>query len=681
MFKSQKPVYVLGTGLAHDGSACLLKDGRIHVAIEKERVTRRKHDGGNDTEAISYCLEAAGITYNDLTLVVQNANFGMLRGGNEWLMGPRLLSESVPVVTISHHLAHAYSAIGTSPFDEAAVMVIDGCGNSFDDCLDLAGAALGETPPSPEWRHLYFEKDSYYAFKDDKVTPVFKDFSPWGMRLKNYTMHPSTTTHSIGGMYLAASMYVFNGFEDPGKLMGLAPYGRAGVHDFEIFELKDGRAFVRYDWMERFDRPCRHPNQFKRNFQYYADLAYRVQKELERAILYVINARYEMAPSKRLAYAGGVALNAVANRRILKETKFEEIYIQPAAGDNGLAVGCAYYGWMEVLKRERVRHGGSMALGRQYRNGGVSKALDAHKESVSFNAPADYVRQTAALLAEGKTVGWFQDGAEFGPRALGHRSILADPRRVEMRDFINSKIKFREDFRPFAPSVIAEDASVYFDCDYESPYMILIAPVRPEWRKAIPSVTHQDQSARIQTVTASLSPKYYELLRAFKERTGISVLLNTSFNRKGMPIVETPQEALDFFLNCALDVLVLDNYIVRKLPPRSPEGANPTEHFLADMRGVLERNAEAVRRIGGVFQINVTGVRTLIIDLSKEKPAMFEGAPVSNPSAVINITEKDLQTLRADPENEGAKLFYAGKIKVEGNTGKAMGLTQIFKLK
>jgi carbamoyltransferase len=680
MMKNGKPVYVLGTGLSHDGSACLLKDGRIRVAIEKERLTRRKHDGGNDTEAIGYCLEAAGITYQDLSLVVQNANFGMFKHGNDWLQGPRMLNESVPVVTISHHLAHAYSAIGTSPFDEASIMIIDGCGSSFDDCTDLKGALLPENPGA-DLQHLYFEKDSYYLFKDNKVTTLHKDFSSWGTNLKNYSMHPNTTMHSIGGLYLAASMYVFSGFEDPGKLMGLAPYGRPGIYDFEIFDLKEGRAFVRYDWMNDFVRPCRNYEQFKKDFQYYADIAYWVQREVERAILYIINARHELAPSERLAYAGGVALNAVANRRILTEAKFKDIYIQPAAGDNGLAVGCAYYGWMEVLKQERVHHQGSMALGKVYHSKTVARTLDAYQDSVSYAATDDYIQQTAELLDAGKTVGWFQDGAEFGPRALGHRSILADPRRAGMRNFINSNIKFREDFRPFAPSVLAEDVSVYFDCEYESPYMILIAPVRPAWQQLIPSVTHQDQSARIQTVTASVSPKYYQLLRAFKERTGISVLLNTSFNRRGMPIVETPDQALNFFLNCDLDILVLDNYIVHKIPRDAPEQVNLTDLFIEDIRGALERNADAARRIGGIYQINITGTRTLSIDLSKEKPVLMEGAATGNPSAVIDITEKNLQILRADPENEGVKLFYAGKIKVEGSTKNAMSFTQIFKLK
>jgi len=327
-----KPIYVLGTHLSHDGSACLLKDGRICVAIEKERITRRKHAGGNDTDAIKYCLDFEGISVRDLDLVVQNANFGMVEQGNSWWGGPRVFDENVPMVTISHHLAHAYSAIGTAPFDEMTVLTIDGCGNSMDDCIDVDQGVALENPPA-HLRHLYFEKDSYYQFAGNKLTTVVKDFSEWGTGIKGYPMHPTTTRHSIGGLYLAASMYVFSGFEDPGKLMGLAPYGMAGVYDFAMFDLKDGRAFVRYDWMSEFKKPCHSWTELKANFQYYADIAYWVQKEVERAILYVINARYDACPSENLAYTGGVALNAVANARIIKETKFKNLYIQPAAAD------------------------------------------------------------------------------------------------------------------------------------------------------------------------------------------------------------------------------------------------------------------------------------------------------------------------------------------------------------
>jgi carbamoyltransferase len=673
------PIYILGTHVSHDGSACLLKDGRICVAIEKERITRRKHAGGNDADAIKYCLEAAGITFQDLALVVQNANFGMLAAHDKWWRGARLFDDSVPIVTISHHLAHAYSAIGTAPFDEAAVLTLDGCGNGLDECIDLGSGVVLEDPPT-ELRHLYFEKDSYYQFADNKLSMVVKDFSEWGTGIKNYPLHPSTTKHSIGGLYLAASMYAFNGFEDAGKLMGLAPYGKSGVYDFEMFELKEGRVFVRYDWMTEFNQPCHGPAELKANFQYYADFAYWVQKELERAILYVVNSRYDLSPSDNLAYTGGVALNAVANRRVLKESKFKNLYIQPAAGDNGLALGCAYYGWMEVLKRERVKHSGSMYLGKTYGRQSVVDILPKYKQLQTSHGD-DYIIRTAQLLAEGKTIGWFQDAAEFGPRALGNRSILADPRRPEMRDFINARIKFREDFRPFAPSVLKEDVGIYFDCDYESPYMILVAPVREEWREKLPSVIHCDHSARIQTVTQVMSPKYYELLRAFKEITGISVLLNTSFNRKGMPIVETPEQAIDFFLHCELDVLVLDNFIIRKAESQVRQHVPLTKVFTEDLIGALERNFVEARKLGGIYQINISGIRSWIIDLSRDMPVVIEGLANGQAHTTINIAQVDFDALLADPERESIKLFQSGKIQIEGDPRSAMNVPKLFSFK
>jgi carbamoyltransferase len=561
-----KPRYVLGTGLSHDGSACLLKDGRICVAIEKERITRVKHDGMNDSAAIVYCLDAAGIKLSDVDLIVQNANFSMLKTGRDWFHGPRIIIESeIPVVTISHHLAHAYSAIGTSPFEESAVLVIDGCGNALDDCIDFSGSIVTENPPN-ELRPLYFEKDSYYTFANNRMASRYKDFSVWGMGVKDQPMFPNTTRHSIGGLYLGASVYVFSGMEDPGKLMGLAPYGRPGVYDFPIFDLVDGRAFVRYDWMQQFRQPCRSYELFKANFQYYADIAYWVQREVERAILYVIEHRHQLAPHQNLCYSGGVALNAVANRRILTEGPFENVYIQPAAADNGLAVGCAYYGWLDVLKENRVMHDGSTCFGAGYSDEVVGAVADRCPETVTASCPDDYIREAAELLAAGKIVGWFQGGAEFGPRALGNRSILADPRRREVRDFINRHIKNREDFRPFAPAVLEEDASVYFDCDYKSPYMLLVAPVRTEWRDAIPSVVHEDNSARLQTVSASSNPAFYRLLQEFKRITGLGVLLNTSFNKRRMPIVETPDQAMDVYVNSALDVLVMNRQVLVKTP-------------------------------------------------------------------------------------------------------------------
>lgn len=563
------PAYVLGTGLSHDGSACLLRNGEICVAIEKERVTRVKHDGFNDTPAITYCLDAAGIGIADLSLIVQNANFGMFEQGNLWFRGPRVIGSQVPVVTISHHLAHAYSAIGTSPFEESAILVIDGCGSGFDECVDLDSVIVPEQP-LVDLKHLYFEKDSYYEFRENKMRPVYKDFSPWGMAHKEHLMYPNTTLHSIGGVYLAVSMYIFNGFEDPGKLMGLAPYGRPGIHDFQIFDLRDGRAFVRYDWIKAFRRPARTVEQFRARFQEYADLAYWVQKELERAVLYIANSRYQLRPNRNLCYAGGVALNAVANTRLIKGSSFSNVYIQPAAGDNGLSVGCAYYGWLQVLKRERVFHGGSTTFGATYTDDAVKAALNDHVDELIVSTPDDYIKEAAELLAQGHIVAWFQDGAEFGPRALGNRSILADPRSAGIGQFINRRVKCREDFRPFAPAVPAEDAKVYFEAPFESPYMLLVTRVKPDWRTAIPAVVHRDGSARVQTVAQKDNPKFYRLLKEFQKLTGISVLLNTSLNKRRMPIVETPRQAVDLYLDSGMTVLVLKQYLVRKRRHQAP---------------------------------------------------------------------------------------------------------------
>jgi len=558
---SSTATYVLGTGLSHDGSACLVKDGRVAVAIGKERLTRRKHDGMNDAAAIKYCLEAAGIRGEDLSLIVQNANFSMFERGNDYFHGVRNLPEGVPVVTISHHLAHAYSAMGTAPFDDMAIIVVDGCGNAFDECIDVA-QSTGVTP-AVDVAHLYFEKDSYYIYRDGRLKAVFKDFSPWGKGMRGYSMLPPTTQHSIGGVYSAISRYVFRNLDDAGKLMGLAPYGRALYTD-PMFDLVDGRVFVRYDWMKAHNRPAHGDSDFRANFQYYADLARWAQGEIERALLYVFRSRFEMQRMPNVAYAGGVALNAVANARLRKEGPFDDLYVQPAPGDDGLAIGCAYYGWLEVLEGERIRHDGSTYLGRTYTKAEIVDALWKYSSYLKFRSTPEYLRVTAQYLAAEKVIAWFQGGAEFGPRALGHRSILASPRSRDIGRHINRDIKFREDFRPFAPAVTAESAGRYFECDFASPYMILTAPVRPEYREVLAAVVHEDGSARLQTVTREANPAFHELLSRFGELSGVPVLLNTSLNRRGMPIVESPLETVEFFLECDLDILVIDNYVVEK---------------------------------------------------------------------------------------------------------------------
>ena len=566
MKKNKSPIYVLGTGLSHDGSACLLKDGEVCVAIEKERITRIKHDGHCDNESIQYCLDAEGITFDDISLVVQNANFHNFDKGNSSYRGQaRIIPEHINIISISHHLAHAYSVVGTCPYDEFAIMIIDGCGSSFDDCIDMEGVSLFENPLQDN-QHLFFEKDSFYVYKDGKLNSLCKDFSPFGYIIKEYDINvrPRFSKHSIGGLYSAFSQYVFKGIEDVGKLMGLAPFGNAGRFSYSAFDMKDGRIFVNYDWINYFDNPRISDDGLAENFQYYADVAYWVQSEIEKALLYLFKCRSNLTDCKNVGYAGGVALNAVANSKVVKQNDFENYYFQPAAGDNGLSLGCAYYGWLEVLKKKRVIHNGTPYFGKSYSAQELSSVIAMYSNKVDFRKPDKLHVEVAQSIADGKVIGWFESGSEFGPRALGHRSILADPRISEMQLKINRDIKFREDFRPFAPSVLVDKASIYFEQDCDSPYMILVSDTRNEWREKIPAVVHVDGSARVQTVNKELSPGFYRLINEFGNMTGVYLLLNTSLNKKGMPIVETPKEALDFFLECGLDMLVIDGVLIEK---------------------------------------------------------------------------------------------------------------------
>ena len=565
------PIYVLGTGLSHDGSSCLLKDGKILVAIEKERLSRRKHDGGNDSLTIQYCLDYAGITIADLSLVVQAAHFEKESIRKESYQGKRSFTAdcTIPFISISHHLAHAYSAIGTSPFDECNVMVIDGSGSFLQQCDDLDNIAIPAEINTAT--NAYAEKTSFYFFNGKTMQPLQKDFSVIRYDHNHGEVFLPTTRHSIGGLYAMASNYCFGDFHQAGKLMGLAPYGDRTIYKDELFLLRDGRVWVNEEVMRlHFTDPADHnDHSLYDNFEYYAGIAKWVQEETEKAILYLFQQSIESHPHENMCYAGGVALNAVSNSKILQSLPgIKNLYIEPAAGDNGLAIGCAYYGWLQVLQKEKVKHSGSTFFGRPYKNEEIEKAIDDHTidlpgKKISFKKDKNYIATTAGYLAAGKTIGWFQQGAEFGPRALGRRSILANPAVKDIRQHINNDIKFREDFRPFAPAVLHEDKDLYFQIGFESPYMILIDKIKNEWKDKMPGIVHVDGTCRVQTVKDKEEP-LYELLTAFKQITGTSVLLNTSFNCKGMPIVETPEEAISFFYKCDLDVLVMDEYIIVK---------------------------------------------------------------------------------------------------------------------
>ncbi|PZR19602.1 MAG: transferase [Flavobacterium psychrophilum] len=563
----KSPVYILGTGLSHNGSAVLLKDGRVCVAIEKERLSRKKHDGGNDTLAIQYCLDTEGIELKDVALVVQCANFE-IPDRNQY-KGKRIFSEAqdIKIINISHHLAHAYSAIGTCPFNECNVMVIDGCGSPLDQFLTIHAEQNHHIPTQYlSEAVMVCEKDSFYHFDGEKLTPLVKDFSRMS-ELKNDTFSLPTTQHSIGGFYAAVSNYVFGDMDDVGKLMGLAPFGNTGVFQAEAFEFRSDSLFVRDDWKTEFTNPSKGYEYFKEHFEYYANVARWAQEQVENAVLQCISNRMGRFPHKNLCYTGGVALNAVANAILMDNKIAENIYFEPAAADNGLALGCAFYGWIEYMNMPKVQHDGTTCFGKSYTPDNIHSVIAGsgiEKYKLQVFTEDIMLKYCAQKLNEGKTIGWFQSGSEFGPRALGRRSILAHPGIDGMKDHINLNIKFREDFRPFAPAVLKDKVNEYFINGRNSPYMILVDQTRPEYFKTLCNVTHKNGSARVQTVDESWNPLFHKLLKEFYSESGIDVLLNTSLNKKGMPIVETPEEAIELFKITALDILVMQNYILEK---------------------------------------------------------------------------------------------------------------------
>lgn len=565
-----KPIYILGTGLSHNGSAVLLKDGQICVAIEKERLSRKKHDGGNDTLAIQYCLDAEGIGLEDISLVVQCENFNIPERNQ--FKGKRIFSGSeIPeIVNISHHLAHAYSAVGTAPFEECHVMVIDGCGSPLDQFLSLHPEQKEAIAPEfLEENQMQCEKESFYHFDGQKLRPLYKDFSTMAKFDKDSLSLP-TTEHSIGGFYASVSGYVFGDMDDVGKLMGLAPYGRTGIYDFEAFEFKSERLYVREDWKNHFTNPSSGYAYFKENFDYYANVARWAQEQVEKAVLQCFSYRISAFPHQNVCYSGGVALNAVANAKLLDCAIVDNLYIEPAAADNGLALGCAFYGWLDYLGKPKKTAGGSTCFGKSYSREAIVSVLEGISDvefiQKEFDTEETLLAYCAVKLNEGKTLGWFHSGSEFGPRALGRRSILAHPGIENLKDHINRNIKFREDFRPFAPAVLREKVGDYFEKGRNSPYMILVDKTKPEYLEKLKNVTHKDGSARVQTIDGSWNPRFAKLVAAFYSLSGIAVLLNTSLNRKGMPMIETPEEALQLFQESALDVLVLENIILEKLP-------------------------------------------------------------------------------------------------------------------
>lgn len=553
-----KPTYVLGTGLSHNGSSALIKDGKLVCVVEKERLTRFKHDGGNDSYTLQACLDSENITWDDVKLVVQNSVFNNFEEGSDWWAGPRNIPEHVPVVTISHHIAHAHSAFGMSPFDESAILVLDSSGSLGLDCVDLGRELEGLEP-------LSHECASFYEANSREISTLHKQLS----RIAAYTgcdpLVKGFLTDSIGGLYEGVNYYVFRDNSDVGQLMGLSAHGDDSI-TFKHFTFDGYKVLGNYDWHKNVKRRSADPDYFKKDFAYYANMAKFAQNEIDRAVIELLNRLHGLAPSNNLCFAGGVALNIITNSKIVKNTPFKNLFVLPATNDSGISIGCAYYGWMKLLGNEKVKHNGSPYLGVSYEKHyeQVIEALSNSMLGVTITKPDDLNYRTAQLLSCNKVVGWYKGGAEIGPRALGHRSLLGNPCDPGMKDHINNTIKNRPDFRPFAPAVLEEDAPIYFDIDRPSPYMLMVFDVRVGWRDKIPAVTHVDGTARVQTVSETDDKDFYELLKEVKRETGIGMVLNTSFNRKHEPIVERPEEAVQMFLDTPMDALVLGPYLLTK---------------------------------------------------------------------------------------------------------------------
>jgi carbamoyltransferase len=569
----------------HDAAACLLSEDRIVAAAQEERFSREKHDASFPDQAIAYCLEEGGLSASELDYVafydkpflkferlletyLRYAPRGLrsfLKAMPLWLKKKLWIPDRIatelggdefdgPMLFPEHHQSHAASAFFPSPFERAAILTTDGVG---------------------EW-----------------ATTTWGVGNGSDLQLRAEIPFP----HSLGLLYSAFTYYCgFRVNSGEYKLMGLAPYGEPRFADAiraELIDVKDDGSFrlnMRYftyptglrmtgrRFAKLFGAPRREPE--SKLTQRVMDLARSVQVVTEEVILKMARHVHRATGERNLCLAGGVALNCVANGRLAREGPFADVWIQPAAGDAGGALGAALLARHRHAGGERRPADGTdemqgALLGPSFSDKHVERFLE--REDVPHERADDPVRRAAQLLADGNVVGWFQGRMEWGPRALGNRSILADPRRRDMQRVVNRKIKFRESFRPFAPSVLAERASDYFDLDRPSPYMLLVTQVRGAEVEGeglerlhridspVPAVTHVDGSARIQTVHAETNPRYHDLLSAFEALTGCPVLINTSFNVRGEPIVCTPADAYRCFRRTHMDALAIGSFVVTK---------------------------------------------------------------------------------------------------------------------
>ncbi|MEX1365730.1 MAG: carbamoyltransferase C-terminal domain-containing protein, partial [Nannocystaceae bacterium] len=554
---SSRP-WVMGISASHNGAVCLLHGNEIVVAIQEERLTRRKRariEAGKRCLAINYCLQAAGISADELDLVVASVQGAEESAAQDIDLNPSLqpARRGIQTLTIPHHQAHAYGAFATSGFEDATILVVDGVGSRSAALGPREQAAILE----PALRTGSFESTSLYAGRGHELMPLEKNMVPDGQWFRRVDGFPAFGT--LGGMFSAVAEQVFGSPMEAGKVMGLAPYGRPRFAD-GLVSCHEGRL----DFGGTLPEAARCSERWPAHPSTYQDLAASIQLALEEALLHLVARARALGSSRNLCYAGGVALNCIANERIIREGGFESVYVMPAAEDSGVALGAAFHGlWSLTQRNERVRIDVD-AMGSAYSEASVEFALRS-VPGIRWSRPERLEQEVATALAEGEIVGVFHGRSELGPRALGQRSILCDPRLPDGKDRLNSRVKFREAFRPFAPVVLLEHAREWFELDgviADSPFMMRIVDVREPMRARIPAVVHVDGSGRLQTVTERDNPRLHRLLRAFHERTGVPLLLNTSFNIMGEPIVETPDDALWSLLGTGIDRCVLEDRVV-----------------------------------------------------------------------------------------------------------------------
>ena len=553
-------LWVLGISASpHNGAVCLLRNDEIVVAVQEERLTRIKRApvyGALPSMAIDYCLKYAGIRAANLDIVVSCVTNRAKTPEQDVSVNPIFRNlQDTPILYLPHHYGHALSVFATSGFGESAILIVDGQGSPFED-LTQAEKAACKWPVDAGW-----ETTSLYRGEGTSIIPLEKQLVNEFGWLGN-EKDGMRSYGSLGGMYAAVAHQIFGNIHEAGKVMGLAPYGRAKIPAREFFETEAGRFTFEGEVRRRF----RHNGRWPEYQEEYSNLSASVQVALEEAVLQLTQRLYDMYPSDNLCYAGGVALNSVANERIIRESGFKNVCILPAAEDSGTSIGAAYYGLWRLTGKNTRRRLIHDALGRTYSGSEILAAVEETPASELVHSE-NCIAETVQRLSEGKIIGWFEGRSELGPRSLGQRSILCDARRPDAKDVLNRQVKHRESFRPFAPVVLLERVKEWFDLEGaspESPFMLRVCKFRDERKAEVPGVVHVDGTGRLQTVTPDANGTLYRLTSAFKEKTGVPIILNTSFNVAGEPIVETPQDALNALLSTGIDFCVLENQLVQK---------------------------------------------------------------------------------------------------------------------